>query len=325
MAGILVHIEVEDGTPSAHALAVLGEGRRIASSLGAALHAVVVTTPGQADGERWATELGRGGADRVVVATVSRTEPALWATLGPALVRVCELVRPSLALLAASSTGRDIAPRLAAAQGGAFVAEPTLETGPRGEIILARPVYGGDLWRRTGLDDLDVLAVVTLESRRPPAQGHRRAELLTLAVEAPADPRIELVDAIAADDDAGALQSARIVVGVGGGVSAAAMPLVERLADALGAELGGTRAACARGRVSLAREIGVGVRRITPDLYVVCGASGSVAHLGAVSPDADIVAIDVDPEAPIFRAARWGLIGPIEQLVPGLLTALGAS
>jgi electron transfer flavoprotein alpha subunit len=70
------------------------------------------------------------------------------------------------------------------------------------------------------------------------------------------------------------------------------------------------------------REIGVGGRRVAPDLYIVCGASGSVAHLGAVSPDAEIVAIDRDPAAAIFKSARWGLVGTIEELVPKLILAL---
>ena len=64
--------------------------------------------------------------------------------------------------------------------------------------------------------------------------------------------------------------------------------------------------------------------RLAPDLYVVCGASGSMAHLGAVSHDAEIVAIDRDPAAPIFKAARWGLVGRIEDIVPQLIASLAA-
>ena len=86
----------------------------------------------------------------------------------------------------------------------------------------------------------------------------------------------------------------------------------------------GVRCTCQRGLLASGRELGVGGRRVAPDLYVVCGASGSVTHLGAVSPDAEIVAIDRDPAAPIFRAARWGLVGTIEDIVPGLLAALEA-
>ena len=323
MACVLVHIEVDGAEPSDHALAVLGEGRRIASSLGAALYAAVVLAPGsETPPSALVTTLGQGGADRIVCVTAALPQPALWATVGPALATVCEHVRPSLVLLAASAGGRDVAPRLAARLGGAFIAEPGVETGPRGEVVLSRAVYGGDLWRRISLDDLDVVAVATLDDRRARARGGDDAEVMQLDTSVATDPRVEVLGATA--DDGAALERARVVVTAGAGVGPEAMALIERLAQALGAELGGTRGACARGHVPPAREIGVGARRIAPDLYVVCGASGSVAHLGAVSIDAEIVAIDRDPQAPIFRAARWGLVGRGEDVVPGLLDALAA-
>ncbi len=318
-----MHIEVEGAEPTDHALAVLGEGRRIASSLGAALYAAVVIAPGaDTPPEALVALLGQNGADRIVLVTAARPEPTLWSTIGPALVSVCDHVHPNLVLLAASAGGRDIAPRLAARLGGAYLAEPAVETGPRGEIVLSRPVYGGDLWRRTNLDDLDVVAVATLDDRRPRARGGDDAEVVQLDAAVASDPRVEILTST--PDDGTALERARIVVTAGAGVAPDAMALVERLARVLGAELGGTRSACTRGHISPTREVGVGARRIAPDLYIVCGASGSIGHLGAVSPDAEIVAIDLDPQAPIFKIARWGLIGRIEDIVPGLLAALEA-
>ena len=173
MACILVHTEVVDGRPTPMARAILGEGRRIASSLGGALYAVAWVPPGADAGvaaQELAAELGGGGADRVVlVATPPR--PPLWVTRGALLARVCEQVRPSLIILPSDAGGRDIAPRLAARLGGVFVAEPLVETGPRGEVVLTRAVYDGELWRRLQLDELDQAAVITLSADRPPAQG----------------------------------------------------------------------------------------------------------------------------------------------------------
>ncbi|MBE7453778.1 MAG: electron transfer flavoprotein subunit alpha/FixB family protein [Kofleriaceae bacterium] len=323
MACVLVHIEVEGPSPTDHARAVLGEGRRIASSLGASLHAVVVV---EADAELTASgplveELGRAGADRVLLVPAERPQPVLWATAGQALIAACEQVRPSLVLLPATAGGRDVAPRLAAHLGAAFFAEPAVETGPRGEVVLSRTVYGGDLWRRVSLDELDVMAVATLDDRRSPARGGDDAEVVQLATPAVADPRVELEGVV--DDDGARLERARVIVVAGAGTTAESLALVAALAHALGGELGGTRTVCQRGLLPPDREIGVGGRRVAPDLYVVCGASGSVAHLGAVSPDAEIVAIDRDPAAPIFKLARWGLVGSIEDVVPGLVAALG--
>jgi len=326
VACVLVHIEVEGDQPTDHARAVLGEGRRVASSLGASLHAVaVIATTDRATSptdHRLVTALGEAGADRVLLIAAERPQPTLWATIGQALVVACEQVRPSLVLLAATAGGRDVGPRLAARLGGAFFAEPAVEAGPRGEVVLSRTVYGGDLWRRISLDDLDVVAVATLDDRRAPARGADEAEVVQLEDVIKGDARVEIAGA--ADDDGAALERARIIVVAGGGTTADAMPLLAELAKVLGAELGATRTSCLRGLLGHGREIGVGGRHVAPDLYVVCGASGSVAHLGAVSSDAEIVAIDRDPQAPIFKAARWGLVGTIEDLVPGLIAALGA-
>ncbi len=306
------------------ALAILGEGRRIASSLGGALYAVAWVAPGADVGtpaQELAAALGGGGADRVVL-IAGPPRPALWVTRGALLARVCEQVRPSLIILPSDAGGRDVAPRLAARLGAAYVAEPVVETGPRGEVVLTRAVYDGELWRRLQLDELDQAAVITLSADRPAAQGADEAELVALGVDGalPAAPLI-----VGERADAGeAIDQARVLVVAGAGVSAGAMPLVERLAALLGGEVAGTRGACARGLVAPDREIGVGARGVHPELYVVCGASGSNAHLGAVSLDAEIIAIDRDPRAPIFRAARWGLVGALEDVLPALVAALEA-
>ncbi|MBK7074042.1 MAG: electron transfer flavoprotein subunit alpha/FixB family protein [Myxococcales bacterium] len=306
------------------ALAILGEGRRIASSLGGALYAVAWVAPGADVGtpaQELAAALGGGGADRVVL-VAGPPRPALWVTRGALLARVCEQVRPSLIILPSDAGGRDVAPRLAARLGAAYVAEPVVETGPRGEVVLTRAVYDGELWRRLQLDELDQAAVITLSADRPAAHGADEAELVALGVDGalPAAPLI-----VGERADAGeAIDQARVLVVAGAGVSAGAMPLVERLAALLGGEVAGTRGACARGLVAPDREIGVGARGVHPELYVVCGASGSNAHLGAVSLDAEIIAIDRDPRAPIFRAARWGLVGALEDVLPALVAALEA-
>lgn len=323
MACVLVHTDVVDGHPTPAALAILGEGRRIASALGASLYAVAFTADDDPAVEgALNAALGHGGADRSVVIS-GATPPALWLTRGPALARACELLRPSLVLLAADAAGRDIGPRLAARLGAAFVAEPTVEAGPRGEIVFARPVYDGELWRRLQLDELEQPAVVTLSADRPAARGTDDAELVHLAVvPPPVAAGVELSVEPAAPDP---LVAARVIVVAGAGVAPSAMPLVVALADRLGGEVAGTRAVCERGQVAADRMIGVGARTVHPALYVVCGASGSMAHLGAVSPDAEIVAIDRDPRAPIWRAARWGLVGALEEQLPALLAALEAA
>jgi len=341
MACVLVHIEADGDRPTPASLAALGEGRRVATSSGATLYAGVVV-PGDASDprkialadtvpphvaaaktaqEQMVDALGDHGADKVAfVSAAGPVRPVLWATVGPALASACEKLRPALTILPASSGSHDLGARLATRLGAAYIDEPTIEHGPRGEIVLSRAVYGGGWRRRTSLDDLDRAVVVTLPPGRRPTRGAGEAEVLFLEMRAAGDARIKL---LAQDPDDGAsLLTARVVVAGGGGVSREAWPLIEELARALGAELGGTRALCARGIAPASREIGIGARQIAPELYVVCGASGSMAHLGAVSPEAEIVAIDRDPEAPIFKVASYGIVGRIEEIVPKLIAAV---
>ncbi|MEZ4404283.1 MAG: FAD-binding protein [Kofleriaceae bacterium] len=321
MACVLVHTEVDDGHPTPAAGAVLGEARRIASTLGATVYALAWVPPGDDEGpaaDALTTVLGRGGADRVVLVAAPPT-PRLWLTRGQALAQACAQLRPALTIFASDDGGRDLAPRLAARLGAAYVAEPVIETGPRGEVVLARPVYDGEQWRRLQLDELEHPTVVTLSGDRSLACGADEAERvrLDLPPASVAPPTTER------DDPHAALAHARVVVVAGGGVTTTTLPLVAALAAQLGGELAGTQAACQRGLIDPERQVGVGARSVTPALYVVVGASGSAAHLGAVSPDAEIVAVDRDPRAPIWKAARWGLVGQIEALVPALTAALG--
>lgn len=341
MACVLVHIEADGDHPTPASLAALGEGRRVATSSGATLYAAVVVPVDAGDPRRVSRAdtppafsvttalaheaivdvLGKHGADKVVfVSANGPVAPVLWATVGGALTEACHHLRPALTLLPASSGSHDVGARLATKLGAAYVDGPVLETGPRGEIVLSRPVYGGAWRRRTSLDDLDRAVVVTLPPGRRPARGTDEAEVLFLELRAAGDPRIRLLGED--EDDGAALMTAPVVVAGGGGVSRESWRLVEELARALGAELGATRALVQRGIAPANREIGVGSRHVAPVLYVVCGASGSSSHLGAVSPDAEIVAIDRDPEAPIFKIASYGIVGAIEDVVPRLIAAV---
>jgi len=345
VACVLVHIEADDDQPTPASLAALGEGRRVATSSGATLYACVVlagelpdknklghasTIPpfGAADtaasaNEALVTALGVHGADKVVFVTAAgAVRPVMWSTVGAPIAAACTHLRPALVLLPASAGSHDVGARLATRMGAAYVDSPVVEQGPRGEIVLSRPVYGGGWRRRTSLDDLDRAVVVTLPPGRRPARGADEAEVLLLEMRTPGDSRVRLIDE--KSDDGAALTSARVVVAAGGGVNAASWPMVAELAKALGGELGATRSLCARGIAPPTREIGVGARHVSPMLYVVCGASGSAAHLGAVSHEAEIVAIDRDPDAPIFKLASYGIVGAIEDVVPQLLEQLRA-
>jgi len=267
--------------------------------------------------------LGRHGADQVLLMTSAELcGTAAWEPHGSALYAAAERIRPLLVLLAASAAGRDIAPRLAARLGAAFVSEPSIECGPRGEIVFTRTLYRAEYMRRLAAEDIGRVVVATLTPGSYTTARGSAEDAEVLALEAPTfgPSPYELSEA---EDPDGELERAAVVVTAGAGVRTAEQyALLESLAKALGGQVGATRGLCSRGIAPFSREIGVGARHVAPRLYIACASSGSAEHLGAVSQDAEIVAINSDPDAPIFRVARYGIVGDLDEVVPGMLEAL---
>jgi electron transfer flavoprotein alpha subunit len=319
VANLLVYIERSGAALSSASLEALGEGRRVASFLGATLYALL---PGDdRHGDPAAVEvLARHGADKVLVAgAVDSTLPTLHATHGHIVAAALARVPSALVVFAATPAGRDLAPRTAARLGAAFVPEPTFAYGESGELTLTRRVYGGDVERRLMAHDLERPLVVTLTAS---GSRHLSGAAFAEAIPLHADPRPSGVEEVArAPDTAAALETARVVVTAGAGVEATSWDLVRALAGALGGEVGVTRSAVEHGLGSDEREVGVGGRRVAPRLYVACAASGSPEHLLAVAAHAHIVAINRDPEAPIFRLASYGIVGDFAAVAPGLIAA----
>lgn len=322
MASVLVYIEADGDRPSAESLAVLGEGRRIATTLGAVLHAAVVVAPGEMPIDALGAALGAAGADRVVLVEQARAPgPVSWISHGAALRRACEMAQPMLVLLAADAAGRSLGPRLAASLGAAWVADPVIEYGPRSEVVLVRATHGLTHRRRLAVEELDAPVVAAVAARLcRPARGDDEAEVQVARVSPPAGG----LEYAGAEDDPGApLERARVIVLAGGGVkSFETWAQLQSLAAVLGAELAATRTLCENGIAPADLEIGVGARRVDPDLLVVCGASGSSASIGALAGEAEIIAIDRDPDAPIFKLAAYGLVGELENVLPQLIDAL---
>jgi electron transfer flavoprotein alpha subunit len=327
LANVLVYIELSEEKPTTASLEALGEGRRLASTLGATLDAMVACDklpemPIGSESDDLIALLSAAGADRVIVLTAPQLRGSmLYATHGDAIAATCEEERPTMILFPATAGPRDVAPRLAARMGAAYVPEPAFEYGPHGELVLARTVFGGLFRRRLAVEDLEHPVVVTVSpGALREEQGDEEAEVVMLAAPPLEKPPIEELGS--EPDQAAALELARVVVCAGAGVGPGGWELVCQLARALGGEAAATHEACLRGYAPPEREVGIGARRIAPRLYVACGASGSAAHLVALSGDTEIVAINSDERAPIFRVAQYGIVGDLHQVVPELLRAL---
>lgn len=321
MGCVVVYIERDRDRPSPSSLGALAAARSLANAAGATVYALC--SLGEADDlDVWASALGAAGCDRVAAARSDRPQqPVLWSTHGEILAEICLRLEPRLVLAPSTPGARDVAPRLAARLGAAYVPEADLEHSAAGDVIVSRPLPCGTQRLRYQLADPDTSCVATVTTRAPgDALGDDDVDVVFFEVEAPA-PTHELIDT---EPDLGnALAEARVVVTAGAGVAGAAeLELVARLADALGGELAGTRRLCARGLISVDRVIGLSGRNVAPELYVAVASSGSAEHLGAVAPDTDIVAINRDRDAPIFELATYGLVGELEELLPALIAEL---
>lgn len=325
MANLLVYIELAGDHPAPASLEALGEARRIASHLGATLYGILpCAVPPRYDVDAAIAILSQRGADRVILTSGPELgPPPLYVTHGHTLNAAIDRVPPAMVILAATPGGLDLAPRAAARLGAAFMAEPSVEYGARGELVLSRTVYGRTWRRRLTTDDVERPIVLTLApGGYATAEGCEEADVLVVEATAPATVTVEEIGR--ADDPGASLETARVVVCAGAGISPEEYVLVRELAAALDGEVAVTRGAVERGLDGGEREVGVGGRRVAPRLYIACGASGSTDHLGAISPDAQIIAINRDPMAPIFRVAAYGMVGEAAALLPELIAAARA-
>ncbi|MBT8492061.1 MAG: electron transfer flavoprotein subunit alpha/FixB family protein [Deltaproteobacteria bacterium] len=318
MASVLVYIQTEGAEAQPASLGALGEARRIATTLGGTLYAAVTVSGSAAECGPLIEQLGERGADRVAMAqSPSHDSPCMWANRGPALLAAIKRIKPNLVVVAANEAGRDIAPRLAAHLQAAYCAEPSVQYGSHGEVVLSRTLYGATYRQRISAEEIDVPVVVALTpGSYKPADGGDEAEVLFIDCE-DRKPALELVETTS--DPGAELDRARIIVTAGAGCDQRARQLVDELAAALGGESAWTRKTASNLGRDGARTIDVRGRSVAPQLYIACGASGSMAHLGAVSSDSEIVAINSDPKAPIFRVASYGIVGDATDVLTGLL------
>jgi electron transfer flavoprotein alpha subunit len=285
VACVLVHIEAEGDRPTTSSLGALGAGRRLASRFGATLYAVVLTT---ADGEQSAAEssvrigpidaaslgraplvgeLARGGADKVVFVTVEQIRfPPLWATEGGAIASTCEYLRPLVVIMPTSRGGHDIAPRLAARLGAAYIPDAELDLGQH-SVAVQRKVLGGHV-RRWVLDDLDRAAVITVAAGTAPARGDDDAEVMLLPVAADVDDRIVSATAPVpprAKPDEGEVQAAlatTLETEVPPNVAVLIRGLLSGPGTIAAAPLGGVERAAIDTAVALGRGLGVEIAAI---------------------------------------------------------------
>ena len=303
---------------------LLTQGRRLADSLGQELVAVVLGDNRLAGLER----LCHQGADRVLVCEHellgSYSTDGFASVLGAVIARQ----KPSVFLYGATPSGRDLAPRVAARMHLGLTADCTgLDVDEKGQLIQTRPAFGGNI----------MASIISPYTR--PQTATVRPNVFTANEPDPSRPvnlekvdvklgkagiRTKVVEDIKLGDESGPnIEEARIIVSAGRGCQDAAnLDMVRELAAELGGVMAGSRPIVEQGWIPHTLQVGQSGTTVGPDLYIAVGISGAIQHVVGMSSSKKVIAINKDPDAPIFKVADLAVVGDALEVLPKLIKEL---
>ncbi|MGD2179285.1 MAG: electron transfer flavoprotein subunit alpha/FixB family protein [Anaerolineae bacterium] len=319
---IFVWVEQFDGEATGASWEAMGAARRLADEQGGEVIACLFGGEGLEDLAREALAYG---ADRVLVAADAtladfRVEP--YAAL---LAQAAEAHEPDTVLLAATFRGRELGPALAVKLDTGCIADCTELAFGDGQLMATRPIYAGKLMSRCTIPDRRPRIVTTRVRAfaKPEPDAGRDGEVVALEPAMREDEIATRVSGFLESEGGMSLADASIIVSGGRGVAGPEgyEPLQE-LVEVLNAALGASRAAVDAGWIPYEHQVGQTGKTVSPDLYIACGISGAIQHLAGMRTSKVIVAINKDPEAPIFKMAHYGIVGDLFDVVPALKQAL---
>ena len=315
--GVMIHGEVTEGKLASIATELLGCGRKLADDLGQELCAVLAGS----DISSLAQEVIAFGADKVYVVDDPLLKDYQTDSYVIVMEKVVKQVMPQILILGQTSIGRDLAPRLA------FRLETTatmdcveLAIDPDSKLMLkTKPVYGGNALAIFTGETYPQIATVRAKAMSPPERdSSRQGEVIT--IEAGLDPsaiRTKVLERVIEEVEGIKLEDAATVVSGGRGIgSADGFKQLEELAKMLNGAVGATRPPCDNGWVPDTSQIGLTGKIVTPDLYIAVALSGSSQHMSGCSGSKNIIAINKDPEANIFKQAHFGIVGDWKKVIP---------
>lgn len=302
---------------------MLGLARTLVDASGGMVHAGIVGSGVGGIG----ADLVAHGADRVSVVDapfLAGYQADAWL---PDLVAMIGHVRPDAVMIGHTPLGADLAPRLAFRLGTSVATGCNRVSVEGGILLLTRPCYGGKAEEIVSMLTAPALFTVKSKCFHPiPKRDNRSGEVVQIdSVLDPVDVRTKVREVRRDASDGARLESARTVVAGGGGMSGAqGFELAGRLADALGGAVGASRVACDLGWCPPSRQVGLSGKTVAPELYIAIGISGAGQHMAGCANAKNIVAINNDPNAPIFRFARYGVVGDCHQVMPALIEKIEA-
>lgn len=318
--GIMVLGEISEGALSSLSVELLGCGRKLADELGQELKAVLLGTGVSG----LAREAISRGAEKVYVVEDAVLGDYQADACVAAMENVIGKAAPAVILIGHTSSGSDIAPRLALKLNTRAVLDCValeIDAGSK-RLLQTKPIYGGNA-EAVFVTDKDPQIVTVRAKTMTPAEKDDSRTGETIIVEAGLDSsalKTKLLEKVKEEVEGIKLEDAAVVVAGGRGVGGEeGFRQLEELAKVLKGAVGATRPACDAGWISEKNQIGLTARIVSPELYIGVGISGASQHMAGCSGSKTIVALNKDPEANIFRMAHYGVIGDWKKIMPSFI------
>jgi electron transfer flavoprotein alpha subunit len=316
--GVWIVAEARDGAYRKVSFEIASAARKLADQLGDEVCAVLCGS----GIEGKAAELGKYGVDKVYVADNAALEPYTTDAHAAAVAKIVKEKDPAILLFGASVQGKDLSARLVGKLATGLATDCTDLKIEGGKLIAVRPMYAGKCFGEVAFE-------------AAPAMASLRPNVFAIAENAKAgavekfDPALDAGQlktkvAEVAKDTSGKIEltEANIIVSGGRGMKGPEnFPMLEDLAKVLGAAVGASRAAVDAGWRPVNDQVGQTGKTVSPNLYIACGISGAIQHLAGMSSSKFIVAINKDPEAPIFQRADYGIVDDLFKVVPEVTAA----
>jgi len=311
---ILVIAEQSGGELKKVTFQALGEATRLAQKTGGAVEAALLGSgvKGLAD------TLAQYGASKVYVADHSALASYTYETYAAVLADLIKKTDPAVVFTGATAQGKDLAPRLAARLNTGLATDCiAFDVGGDGRLSIIRPIYAGRAIATVIVKTRPQMATLrpnTFAALNPDASKKAAIEEVPVNV---GEAKVKLVNTLKSEGKRVDLGDANIIVSGGRGMGGPdGFVVIEALAEVLGAAVGASRAAVDAGWRPHSDQVGQTGRTVSPSLYIACGISGATQHLAGMKTSKYIVAVNKDPEAPIFKVADYGIVGDLFQVVP---------
>ena len=291
-----------------------GGGRRLAEELGSQLKAIVLSPQSPPIGQEVAQEVAQV-VDHVIVVEQGEYQPEGALS---ALADVCSQQRPGAVLFGNDTYSQEVTPRLAYRLGGAAVGDVVEITVHEQTLRVSRQVYGGKAQATIELKRTPAVLWTRSRSFAPANRLTEPGNITELSLDVAVDTRTRIIEHKRESQTEQRLEEARVIVSGGRGIGGPE-PFndeLKPLAELLGAQLAASRAACDAGWVPPTLQVGQTGKKVTPDLYLAIAITGASQHMAGISEAKNIAAINTDPDAPIFKHCRFGIVEDYRKVVP---------